>query len=83
MDNVKGLSESNIRYAKRFYDLYSGIFANLQQPAENSSSKILQQPAETFDCLTSIPWTHHPLYPENFKSSLPSIEEIENELNDK
>lgn len=59
MDNVKGLSESNIRYAKRFYDLYSGIFANLQQPAENSSSKILQQPAETFDCLTSIPWTHH------------------------
>ena len=59
MDNVKGLSESNIRYAKRFYDLYSSIFANFQQPAENSSSKILQQPAETFDCLTSIPWTHH------------------------
>ena len=59
MDNAKGLSESNIRYAKRFYDLYSACPAILQQPAEASSCKILQQPAEIFNSLVSIPWTHH------------------------
>ena len=59
MDNAKGLSESNIRYAKRFFELYNGLCSNLQQPAEESCAKTFQQPAEKFRCLVSIPWTHH------------------------
>ncbi len=59
MDNVKGLSESNIRYAKRFYSLYNNLLKNLQQPAEKSVLMNLQQPAEILDVLFSIPWTHH------------------------
>ena len=59
MGNAQGLSESNIRYAKRFYDLYFGLCANLQQVAEESRFKNFQQPAEIFNCLVSIPWTHH------------------------
>ncbi|MBO4738982.1 MAG: DUF1016 family protein [Bacteroidales bacterium] len=59
MNEVKGLSESNIRYAKRFYCLYFSKFAILQQPAEKSDTKNLQQVAENFEKLLSIPWTHH------------------------
>lgn len=58
LDGVKGLSESNIRYTKRFYELYSS-FSNFQQVAENSAIENLQQPAEKFNSIFSIPWTHH------------------------
>lgn len=44
MPGVEGLSESNIRYAKRFFKLYSDISRNLQQVVEE---------------LCSIPWGHH------------------------
>lgn len=40
MGNTQGLSESNIRYAKRFYDLYFGLCANLQQLLKNLVSRI-------------------------------------------
>ncbi len=59
MSNAKGLSESNIRYAKRFYSLYVNLLKNLQQPAEKSALMNFQQSAEIFDVLFSIPWTHH------------------------
>lgn len=44
MPGVEGLSESNIRYAKRFYQLYSDLSRNLQQVVED---------------LCLIPWGHH------------------------
>lgn len=59
MSNAKGLSESNIRYAKRFYSLYVNLLENLQQPAEKSALMNFQQSAEIFDALFSVPWTHH------------------------
>ena len=54
---ASGLSESNIRYAKRFYILYSEAIGNLQQVAEESEGKLLlaqslsnsQQVAEKFN----------------------------------
>lgn len=64
-----GLSPSNIRYAKRFFELYSPIHANFQQVAENFRQEKLQQlaeisvsPVEKFlGNLFSVPWGHHML----------------------
>lgn len=39
MPDATGLSESNIHYAKRFYNLYSELLTNSQQVAEK-----LQEP---------------------------------------
>lgn len=44
MPGVEGLSETNIRYAKRFYRLYAAHSENLPQVVED---------------LCSIPWGHH------------------------
>ena len=44
MPVIEGLSESNIRYAKRFYQLYAECSRNLQQVVEE---------------LCRIPWGHH------------------------
>lgn len=44
MPGVEGLSESNIRYAKRFFQLYAECSRNLQQLVEE---------------LSGIPWGHH------------------------
>ncbi len=57
LPDASGLSESNIRYAKRCYVLYSEAIGNLQQVAEESEGKLLlaqslsnpQQVAEEFD----------------------------------
>ncbi len=35
LPNVSGFSERNIRYAKRFYDLYSPLLSNLQHTADS------------------------------------------------
>ncbi len=71
LPEAAGLSESNIRYAKRFYSLYAQLVENLQQPAEILLIGNLQQPAEKLDdeklqqvaadftALFSIPWGHH------------------------
>lgn len=48
MPDVEGLSETSIRYAKRFYVLYSQYIANLPQLVEGLYSD-----------LYSIPWGHH------------------------
>lgn len=68
----KGFSPSTLYYTKYFYKLYAPLFDNFQQPAEKSSigvnrqqaaddlgETIFQQPAEDFNLLFSIPWSHH------------------------
>ena len=67
----KGFSPSTLYYTKYFYQLYSPLFENFQQPAEkldnviyqqpadDSASAIFQQPAEDFELLFAIPWSHH------------------------
>lgn len=45
MPGVKGLSERNLHYTKKFYLLYSHFLANLQQSAANSNEQTLQQVA--------------------------------------
>ena len=56
--DVEGLSESNIRYCKRLYLLYSQTIENLPQFVEDLDSKNLPQLVEK---LCSIPWGHHRL----------------------
>lgn len=56
--DVEGLSESNIRYCKRFYLLYCQAIENLPQLVEDLDSKNLPQLVEE---LCSIPWGHHRL----------------------
>lgn len=56
--DVEGLSESNIRYCKRFYLLYCQTIENLPQVVEDLDSKNLPQLVEK---LCSIPWGHHRL----------------------
>ena len=56
--DVEGLSESNIRYCKRFYLLYCQSIENLPQVVEDLDSKNLPQLVEE---LCSIPWGHHRL----------------------
>ena len=56
--NVEGLSESNIRYCKRFYLLYCKAIENLPQLVEKLDDQNLPHPVEK---LCSIPWGHHRL----------------------
>lgn len=56
--DVEGLSESNIRYCKRFYLLYCETIENLPQLVEELDSRNLPQLVEN---LCSIPWGHHRL----------------------
>lgn len=55
---IEGLSETNIRYCKRFYLLYSEAIANLPQLVEKFDTQNLPQLVEE---LCSIPWGHHRL----------------------
>ena len=79
MPDVEGLSERNLRYTKKFYQLYSQEIRILQQFAANSGSEILQQPAAKFNTefsqqvanqlkrdIFSIPWGHHMLLIDKF-----------------
>ena len=67
--NAEGLSPSNIRYSKRFFQLYSPVLENLQQVAEKLKRENLQQVAEKSQSplerlestLFSVPWGHHML----------------------
>ncbi len=79
MPDAEGLSERNLRYTKKFYQLYSQEIRILQQLAANSESEILQQPAAKFNTeftqqvanqlkrdIFSIPWGHHMLLIDKF-----------------
>lgn len=73
--DAEGLSERNLRYTKKFYQLYNQKIKNLQQIAANSESEILQQPAAKSNTelasqelaahimqdLFSVPWGHQML----------------------
>lgn len=76
--NATGLSASSIRYAKRFYTLYSQLFKNLQQVAEDFNIRVdtantcsnLQQVAEKIRLsIFSIPWGHHMLLIDRLSDS--------------
>lgn len=58
MPDAAGLSASSIRYAKRFYELYSNAFENLQQVAEKSLLPIF-----------NILWGHHMVLIDRFSDS--------------
>lgn len=67
--DAKGFSKTNIKNARQFYELI---------PESEIGRQVVDQ-------LFIIPWGHltliiSKLIPENFKSSLPTVEEIENEL---
>ena len=55
----KGLAPTSLRYTKYFYQLYSPLFENRRQPADDLNDAIYRQPAEELDLLFCIPWTHH------------------------
>lgn len=58
--DVEGLSETSIRYAKRFYSLYSQQVAILPQLVEESDKENIPQLVERlYSDLFSIPWGHH------------------------
>lgn len=58
LPKASGLSESSIRYAKKFFMLYNEAIENFQQVAENFQLPI-------FD----IPWGHHMLLIDRFSES--------------
>ena len=65
IQNASGLSERNLRYAKRFYQLYNEVIENLQQVVADSSEQILQQTAAR---LFSLPWGHHLVLMDRFSN---------------
>ena len=58
--NASGLSPSNIRYAKRFFELYSSTYTNFQQLAEKSETNLSLSEKMLTD-LFSVSWGHHML----------------------
>ena len=79
--NQKGFSASNIWYAKKWYLFYREHFIKLQQVVGEFEQNVRMP--EKFGL---IPWGQHSFelsnfIPENFKGTLPSIEDIERSLN--
>lgn len=78
LPSVKGLSASNLRYTKRFYQLYNQVIRSFQQVAEDSESEIVPQVAEDsyndkalqlFGELFQLPWGHHQLIIDKFSNA--------------
>lgn len=72
MPDASGLSERNIRYARRFYEMFSEFINNLQQPStdgqhtENATDtpdtqNLQQLVADLKNGIYQIPWGHHVL----------------------
>lgn len=60
LPDAEGLSETSIRYAKRFYCLYAPLEKNSPQDVEESEDVNLPQVVENLHrILFSIPWGHH------------------------
>lgn len=60
MPEADGLSETSVRYAKRFYCLYAPLEKELPKETENKDAETLPQVVEEFhESLFSIPWGHH------------------------
>lgn len=63
LPNVEGLSETSIRYAKRFYSLYNQQITILPQLVEESKKANLPQLVERLQSdLFSVPWGASSLY---------------------
>ena len=45
----KGLAPTSLRYTKYFYQLYSPLFENRRQPADDLKDAIYRQPADDFE----------------------------------
>ena len=65
---TRGLSPTTIKYTNYFYRLYSQLFVNRQQDADDFRVPILQQDAEDFQKIFRIPWTHHMCIIDKVKS---------------
>ncbi|MBF8275625.1 MAG: hypothetical protein HW390_698 [Candidatus Brocadiaceae bacterium] len=76
LPEVKGFSERNIGYMIRFAREYSELII-LQQPV--AKIKARRETSLMTQLVPQIPWGHN-ILPDDLKSSLPSIEEIEAEL---
>ncbi len=61
LPNIKGFSPSNLRYAKTFFMLYSGVNEIYPQPVGKLSTSIPQelQRREIPEVLATLPWGHH------------------------
>jgi len=67
--DVEGFSETSVRYAKRFYELYSQPLVNLPPVEENFGNAILPQVGERLlQDVFSIPWGHHKLLIDKCKN---------------
>jgi hypothetical protein len=64
LPDATGLSERNLYYTKKFYNLYSQVLGNLQQVVADSENQISQQVAAK---LFSLPWGHHMLLIDKVK----------------
>ncbi|WP_442934815.1 DUF1016 N-terminal domain-containing protein [Nitrincola sp. A-D6] len=62
---IKGFSKRNLELIRQWYIFWNQDVAITQQAVAQ---------------LVLIPWGHNQALPENLKSSLPSVEEIEQEL---
>lgn len=59
LNKKKGFAPTSLKYSKYFYALYSSLFENRRQPADELNDANRRQVAEDFEMLFSIPWTHH------------------------
>ncbi len=74
----EGFSESTLRYATRFYELYAPLFPNHRSPVDEIPSRILQQPAEELqsadsDGVTNLQQTAEILQTENPQRPVPEL----------
>lgn len=94
LPDVKGLSEINLRYMTQFYSMYSQVITILPQVAEEFKASIgllicrdkdnvlARYALENISAPIGISeYQLSQLYPKDYKSSIPSIEEIEKDLN--
>lgn len=93
LPGVKGLAPTNLKYMKYYYEFFKGETENRPQLADDLRSI----PWGTYDILliivkeilnSAVPigiseYELSKLYPTDFKSSMPTIEEIEESLKDK
>lgn len=68
LPDAEGLTEGNLRYAKRFYQLYSDPKKLFPQVAEELYPQIFPQVAEE---LPKVPWGHHRLLIDKFSDNPP------------
>jgi len=59
LNKKKGFAPTSLKYSKYFYVLYSPLFENRRQPADELDGANRQQLADDFEMLFNIPWTHH------------------------